>query len=247
MERLPGAVFVIDPKREELLVKEANRLKIPVVALTDTNCDPEVVDYVIPGNDDAIRSISLISRLIADAIVQARGEEAVSAATDRCRRSSRRRRSRKRLRPNRPPRQQTDASSPHRRRSPNPSLKSRMLKSKRREVAETTEPEATEPEATEAEEAVRRLLRPRSRRPPRKPRSRRQPRRKLRLRGRCGDAPAEAEEARPRSPRSRKWELSESLRLQSLRLQSRGRELGRPSEPEGASRTRTPAGENEER
>src|SRR5215207_1957211 len=80
MERLPGAVFVIDPKREELLVKEANRLKIPVVALTDTNCDPEVVDYVIPGNDDAIRSISLISRLIADVIVQARGEEAVPAS-----------------------------------------------------------------------------------------------------------------------------------------------------------------------
>jgi small subunit ribosomal protein S2 len=78
MERLPGAVFVIDPKREELLVKEANRLKIPVVAVTDTNCDPEVVDYVIPGNDDAIRSISLISRLIADAIVEGRGgEEAV--------------------------------------------------------------------------------------------------------------------------------------------------------------------------
>jgi small subunit ribosomal protein S2 len=80
MERLPGAVFVIDPKREELLVKEANRLKIPVVALTDTNCDPEVVDYVIPGNDDAIRSITLISRLIGDVIVQARGEEAIPAA-----------------------------------------------------------------------------------------------------------------------------------------------------------------------
>jgi small subunit ribosomal protein S2 len=77
MVRLPGAVFVIDPKREELLVKEANRLKIPVVALTDTNCDPEVVDYVIPGNDDAIRSISLISGLIADAIVEGLGEEAV--------------------------------------------------------------------------------------------------------------------------------------------------------------------------
>jgi small subunit ribosomal protein S2 len=77
MERLPGAVLVIDPKREELLVKEANRLKIPVVALTDTNCDPEVVDYLIPGNDDAIRSISLISRLVADAIVEGRGEEAL--------------------------------------------------------------------------------------------------------------------------------------------------------------------------
>jgi small subunit ribosomal protein S2 len=76
MERLPGAVFVVDPKREELLVKEANRLKIPVLALTDTNCDPEVIDYVIPGNDDAIRAISLISRLVADAIIEGRGEEA---------------------------------------------------------------------------------------------------------------------------------------------------------------------------
>ena len=76
MERLPGAIFVVDPKREELMVKEANRLKIPVVALTDTNCDPDVVDYVIPGNDDAIRSIGMISRIIADAIVAGRGEEA---------------------------------------------------------------------------------------------------------------------------------------------------------------------------
>ncbi len=75
MERLPGAIFVVDPKREELMVKEANRLKIPVVALTDTNCDPEVVDYVVPGNDDAIRAIGLISRLVADAIVAGRGEE----------------------------------------------------------------------------------------------------------------------------------------------------------------------------
>jgi small subunit ribosomal protein S2 len=83
MERLPGAVFVIDPKREELLIKEANRLKIPVVALTDTNCDPDVVDYVIPGNDDAIRSINLVSRLIADAIVEGRGEEAAPATDDR--------------------------------------------------------------------------------------------------------------------------------------------------------------------
>jgi small subunit ribosomal protein S2 len=83
MERLPGAVFVIDPKREELLVKEANRLRIPVVALTDTNCDPDVVDYIIPGNDDAIRSIDLISKLIADAVLEGRGEEADSSAEER--------------------------------------------------------------------------------------------------------------------------------------------------------------------
>ncbi|HEX2729893.1 MAG TPA: 30S ribosomal protein S2 [Rubrobacteraceae bacterium] len=77
MERLPGAVFVVDPKREELLIKEANRLKIPVVALTDTNCDPEVIDYVIPGNDDAIRAINLISRLVADAVLAGKGEDEV--------------------------------------------------------------------------------------------------------------------------------------------------------------------------
>jgi small subunit ribosomal protein S2 len=75
MTRLPGALFVVDPKKEELAVKEANRLKIPVVAITDTNCDPDVIDYVIPGNDDAIRSISLIARLVADSIIAGRGEE----------------------------------------------------------------------------------------------------------------------------------------------------------------------------
>ncbi|HET7478534.1 MAG TPA: 30S ribosomal protein S2 [Rubrobacteraceae bacterium] len=79
MERLPGAVFVVDPKREELLIKEANRLRIPVVALTDTNCDPEVIDYVIPGNDDAIRAINLISRLVADAVLAGKGETEVPA------------------------------------------------------------------------------------------------------------------------------------------------------------------------
>ena len=77
MERLPGAIFVVDPKREELIVKEANRLKMPVVALTDTNCDPDVIDYVIPGNDDAIRSINLISRLMAEAVLEGKGEDEV--------------------------------------------------------------------------------------------------------------------------------------------------------------------------
>ena len=79
MERLPGALFVIDPKREELMVKEANRLRIPVVGLTDTNCDPEVIDYVVPGNDDAIRSINLISKLVANAVLAGRGEDEVVA------------------------------------------------------------------------------------------------------------------------------------------------------------------------
>lgn len=70
METLPGALFVIDPKREEIAVKEANRLGIPVVAVVDTNCDPDPIDYVIPGNDDAIRAIRLLSSRIADACLE---------------------------------------------------------------------------------------------------------------------------------------------------------------------------------
>ena len=70
MTRLPGALFVIDPRKEKIAVAEANRLNIPVVAVCDTNCDPTGVDYVIPGNDDAIRAIRLIAGKIADASVE---------------------------------------------------------------------------------------------------------------------------------------------------------------------------------
>jgi small subunit ribosomal protein S2 len=68
MERLPAAVFVIDTKKEHIAVVEANKLGIPVVAIVDTNCDPDEVDYVIPGNDDAIRSISLVTKVLAEAV-----------------------------------------------------------------------------------------------------------------------------------------------------------------------------------
>ncbi len=70
MENLPGAVFVIDPPQEAIAVSEAIKLEIPVVALVDTNCDPEGITYVIPGNDDAIRSIKLITHVIAEAVVE---------------------------------------------------------------------------------------------------------------------------------------------------------------------------------
>jgi len=70
MERIPSAVFVIDTKKEHIAVTEANRLGIPVVAVVDTNCDPDVIQYVIPGNDDAIRSANLMCRVIADAVVE---------------------------------------------------------------------------------------------------------------------------------------------------------------------------------
>jgi len=72
LEKLPSAVFVIDTKKEHIAVTEANRLGIPVVAVVDTNCDPDVIDYVIPGNDDAIRSATLLCRVIADAVEEGR-------------------------------------------------------------------------------------------------------------------------------------------------------------------------------
>jgi small subunit ribosomal protein S2 len=70
MRKLPDALFVIDPKKEEIAVKEANKLHIPVVAVVDTNCDPDVVDYKIPGNDDAIRAIRLFCASMADAVLE---------------------------------------------------------------------------------------------------------------------------------------------------------------------------------
>ncbi len=74
MRTVPDAIFVVDPKKEDIAVNEANKLKIPVIALTDTNCDPDGIDYLIPGNDDAIRSIKLISYLIAEAVIEGKGQ-----------------------------------------------------------------------------------------------------------------------------------------------------------------------------
>ncbi|MFN3330343.1 MAG: 30S ribosomal protein S2, partial [Pyrinomonadaceae bacterium] len=70
MKRLPDIVFIIDVKKEEIAVKEANRLGIPVVAVVDTNCSPEGIDYVIPGNDDALRAVRLFASRVADAIIE---------------------------------------------------------------------------------------------------------------------------------------------------------------------------------
>ncbi len=72
MDRLPAAVFVVDPRKEAIVVKEARKLKIPIIGLVDTNCDPDEIDYIIPGNDDAIRSCGLIIRVMADAVAQGR-------------------------------------------------------------------------------------------------------------------------------------------------------------------------------
>ena len=72
MDKLPGALFVVDPRKEKIAVSEARKLGIPIVAIVDTNCDPDEVDYVIPGNDDAIRAVKLIAGTMADAIIEGR-------------------------------------------------------------------------------------------------------------------------------------------------------------------------------
>jgi small subunit ribosomal protein S2 len=72
MRRLPGAVYVVDPRKEHIAVTEANRLKIPVIAITDSNCDPDLIQHVIPGNDDAIRAVKLLTTKIADACLEGR-------------------------------------------------------------------------------------------------------------------------------------------------------------------------------
>ena len=71
MPGLPGALFVVDPRKEHIAIAEARRLEIPIVAIVDTNCDPDEVDYVIPGNDDAIRAVKLITAKMADAVLEA--------------------------------------------------------------------------------------------------------------------------------------------------------------------------------
>jgi small subunit ribosomal protein S2 len=73
LDRLPSAIFIIDPKKETIAVEEARRLAIPIVAIVDTNCDPSGIDYPIPGNDDAIRSVRLITSRIADAVLEGAG------------------------------------------------------------------------------------------------------------------------------------------------------------------------------
>ena len=79
MKKLPGALFVVDPRKEHIAVQEARALGIPIVGIVDTNCDPDEVDYVIPGNDDAIRAVKLISAKMADAVLEGRqGEQGVS-------------------------------------------------------------------------------------------------------------------------------------------------------------------------
>ena len=76
MKRIPDAIFIVDPKKERICVQEAHALGIPLIGICDTNCDPEELDYVIPGNDDAIRAVKLIVSKMADAVIEASQGEA---------------------------------------------------------------------------------------------------------------------------------------------------------------------------
>jgi small subunit ribosomal protein S2 len=83
MDTLPSAIFIVDPRKEANAVLEAKKLGIPVIAIVDTNCDPDDADYVIPGNDDAIRAIKLISSVLADAVIEGKqGEQMTEAAVE---------------------------------------------------------------------------------------------------------------------------------------------------------------------
>jgi len=82
MNKLPGALFVIDPRKEEIAVQEARKLGIPVVGIVDTNCDPDLIDYVIPANDDAIRAVKLLTARMADAILEGRQGEQMEDAVE---------------------------------------------------------------------------------------------------------------------------------------------------------------------
>ena len=82
MRRLPGALFVVDPRKERIAVAEARKLHIPIVAIVDTNCDPDEIDYVIPGNDDAIRAVRLLTGRMADAVIEGRGGDDTAVADE---------------------------------------------------------------------------------------------------------------------------------------------------------------------
>ncbi|NLU09615.1 MAG: 30S ribosomal protein S2 [Tepidanaerobacter acetatoxydans] len=79
MTELPQAVFIVDPRKERIAIQEARKLQIPIIAIVDTNCDPDEVDYVIPGNDDAIRAVKLLTEKIADAVIEGRQGEQMEA------------------------------------------------------------------------------------------------------------------------------------------------------------------------
>ncbi len=151
MGRLPGAIFVVDAKRETIAVREASRLGIPIIAITDTNADPDRIDFPIPGNDDAIRSVSLIAKAMADAIETARKDvpederrrtedlEATTYSTETGETTEKERPKRRR---------------PKRKRRPKPEIIAQRLKDEEGGVAAEDADEGDEPETSEADDAA---------------------------------------------------------------------------------------------
>ena len=82
MTEMPGALFIVDPRKERIAVQEAKKLNIPIVAIVDTNCDPDEIDYVIPGNDDAIRAVKLIAGAMANAVIEGKEGQMGAAAQE---------------------------------------------------------------------------------------------------------------------------------------------------------------------
>ncbi|MBU5462315.1 30S ribosomal protein S2, partial [Lachnoclostridium sp. MSJ-17] len=82
MTEMPGALFIVDPRKERIAVSEAKKLNIPIVAIVDTNCDPDEIDYVIPGNDDAIRAVKLIAGAMANAVIEGKEGQMGAAAQE---------------------------------------------------------------------------------------------------------------------------------------------------------------------
>ena len=82
MKKQPAAMFIVDPRKERIAVAEAKKLHIPIIAIVDTNCDPDEIDYVIPGNDDAIRAVKLIAGAMADAVIEGKQGMQVAAAAE---------------------------------------------------------------------------------------------------------------------------------------------------------------------
>ena len=153
MRRQPDAVFIVDLRKEQLAVREARRLGVPVIALVDTNCDPDEADYVIPGNDDAIRSCSLIVRAIADGIEAGKqkvtAQELAAASTTATATEPRCRRGAGRGRAETAAAEQPAAEAPQ----PRPRSKSRVT-SRVEAEPEPTVPDATEVPTAEQEEVT---------------------------------------------------------------------------------------------
>jgi len=151
MQRVPDAVFVIDLKSEAIAVREAQRLRIPIIGLVDTNCDPDGIDYVIPGNDDAIRSCALITRAVGDVVAQ--GHTAFRAEEERARIERERQEAEERARREAEEQARLEAAAAAEAEAAAQAAEPEAAQATEPEAAPATEPEAASAAATESEAA----------------------------------------------------------------------------------------------